>query len=133
MTFLEKYKEQIYAIFRIAAGFLFLWHGTQKLLNYPPLPEGVTMQWHAHYIGGVIEMFGGFFIMIGLFTRWSAFLASGEMAAAFWTVHIFMGILPLQNRGELAMLYCFVFLFIAAKGSGIWSVDNLIRKSGKIP
>jgi putative oxidoreductase len=74
-------------------------------------------------VAGPIELIGGILVMIGLFTSPAAFLSSGLMAAAYWMAHGFQGLLPIQNHGELAALYCFAFLFIAARGAGIWSVD----------
>jgi len=81
-------------------------------------------------IAGPIELIGGVCVMIGLFTRWAAFLCSGLMAFAYWLGHGTKGLLPLLNGGELAALYCFVFLFLAAHGAGIWSVDAARGKSG---
>jgi putative oxidoreductase len=75
------------------------------------------------YAAGPIELIGGTLIMIGLFTHWAAFIASGEMAVAYWLVHGTKALLPIQNNGELAVLYCFIFLFIATRGGGIWSID----------
>jgi len=83
-------------------------------------------------IGGTIEFLGGLMIMLGLWSRWPAFLASGEMAYAYWTVHFPQNWLPILNKGELAVLYCFLFLYISAKGSGIFSVDHF-RLSKKHP
>ncbi len=118
---MKSYSEQTYALLRIITGFLFLWHGSQKLLGFPPMdmtpPEFVV------YIGGGIELVGGALIMIGLFTSPVAFLSSGLMAVAYWMAHGTQDFLPILNGGELAALYCFVFLFLSAKGSGIWSVD----------
>jgi putative oxidoreductase len=109
---------------RIVAGFLFLWHGSQKLFGFPEgMPAGVPA--FITYVAGPIELVGGILIMIGLFTHWAAFLTSGLMAFAYWMAHGTKALLPLQNNGELAALYCFMFLFIAAQGSGIWSVDSL--------
>jgi putative oxidoreductase len=107
---------------RIVAGFLFLWHGSQKLFG---IPIGIPGEVPAFilYVAGPIELIGGILIMIGLFTRWSAFLTSGLMAAAYWIGHGTTALLPIQNQGELAALYCFVFLFISSQGGGIWSVD----------
>ena len=76
------------------------------------------------YVGGSIELVGGVLVMIGLFTRWSAFVCSGMMAAAYWMVHGTNALLPVVNKGELAVVYCFVFLYIASNGPGIWSVDS---------
>lgn len=127
--FLGRYSEYFYALMRIVAGFLFIWHGTQKLLGYPPRPNGgsdglSTMM----AIAGSIELLGGLLIMIGLFTTIAAFLSSGLMAAAYFIGHFsFAAFLPIVNRGELAALYCFVFLYIAARGAGVWSIDSMFR------
>jgi len=129
--FISKYETQIYAIMRIMVGFLFLWHGSQKLFSFPPL--GATIPIHILIVGGSVELFGGLLVMLGLWTRYAAFIASGEMAYAYWTSHGPGALLPLVNHGELAVLYCFVFLFISAKGSGIFSLDNLIGKRNKNP
>lgn len=119
--FMKAFTAQTYALMRIVVGFLFLWHGTQKLFAFPvpppPLPSFII------YIAGPIELVGGLLVCIGLFTRWAAFLCSGLMAVAYWMVHGTQALLPIANRGELAVLYCFVFLFISAQGSGIWSAD----------
>ena len=120
--FMSSYNSQVYALMRLVAGFLFLWHGAQKLFGIPSaMPPGVPA--FIIYGAGPIELFCGFLVMIGLFTRWSAFLASGLMAFAYWMAHGTKALLPIQNSGELAALYCFVFLFISTQGGGIWSVD----------
>ena len=121
-SFMSRYSSQGYALLRIVAGFLFLWHGVQKLFNFPiAMPEGVPA--YIIYVAGPIELICGILIMIGLLTRAAAFLASGQMAVAYWIAHGTKALLPLQNNGELAVLYCFVFLFISTQGGGIWSVD----------
>ena len=121
-AFLSGFSSQAYALMRIVAGFLFLWHGSQKLFGFPPgMPDGVPA--YIIYGAGSIELICGVLILIGLFTRYAAFLASGQMAAAYWIAHGTKALLPIQNNGELAALYCFVFLFIATQGGGIWSVD----------
>lgn len=126
-SFLSAVNSHCYAAMRIVVGFLFLWHGAQKLFDFPvPMPAGVPA--FITYIAGPIELIGGTLVMIGLFTRWSAFLASGLMAFAYWMAHGTKALLPLLNNGELAALYCFVFLFISSQGSGIWSVDALMNK-----
>lgn len=123
MGFMKPYQEHTYALMRIVTGFLFLWHGSQKILGFPPPsfdpPAYIT------WIAGGIELVGGVLVMIGLFTAPAAFLCSGLMAAAYWMAHGTNEVLPLLNGGELAALYCFVFLYIAAKGAGIWSVDGV--------
>ena len=123
-TFLSNYNPQAYALMRIVVGFLFLWHGTQKLFGIPiAMPGGVPP--FITYVAGPIELIGGALIMIGLCTRWAAFLTCGQMAFAYWMGHGTKALLPIQNNGELAALYCFVFLFIATQGGGIWSIDAL--------
>jgi putative oxidoreductase len=122
-AFLSRYGDQAYALLRIVAGFLFLWHGAQKLVGFP-VPPGGEMAFHIQFIAGPIELVGGSLVALGLFTRWSAFLCSGQMAVAYWTFHAPRALFPLENRGELAALYCFVFLLIAARGPGIWSLDR---------
>jgi putative oxidoreductase len=124
--FMSKYESQIYATLRIVAGFLFMWHGSQILFGYPPM--GVHTPMHIVIFGGGVEFIGGVLIMIGLFTHWAAFISAGEMAFAYWTVHGTNALLPVVNMGELAVLYCFLFLFISAKGSGIFSVDHYLGK-----
>ena len=118
---LKSYTDQTYAALRIVAGFLFLWHGSQKLLGFPAgsmeIPAFVV------YVAGPIELVGGLLLVAGFMTRWAAYLCSGLMAAAYWMAHGFTHVLPLENGGELAVIFCFVFLFIAANGPGIWSVD----------
>lgn len=121
--FLRPYEAQTYAAFRIVTGFLFLWHGSQKLLGFPPgMPDGVPA--FITWVAGPIELVGGALVMIGLQTRWAAFLCSGLMAFAYWIAHGTKAVLPILNGGEPAALYCFAFLFIAARGAGIWSVDG---------
>lgn len=123
MGFLAKYQEHSYALLRIVTGLLFLWHGTQKLFGFPaPAREG-TPEWIT-YGAGSIELIAGVLVMIGLFTRPAAFISSGTMAVAYWLAHGMQDVFPLVNRGELAVLYCFVFLFIACRGPGIWSFDR---------
>ncbi|HKK51985.1 MAG TPA: DoxX family protein [Myxococcota bacterium] len=119
--FMAPFAPQTYALLRIVAGFLFLWHGSQKLLGFPP-SAGPPPDWIV-WVAGPIELVGGLLVMIGLFTRWAAFLCSGLMAAAYWMAHGTRALLPIENQGELAALYCFVFLFISAQGAGLWSVD----------
>lgn len=121
-SFMQRFGGETYALLRIMTGLLFLWHGTQKLFGFPgearEAPAFIT------YVAGPIELVGGLLVAIGLLTRWSAFLCSGLMAAAYWMAHGTKHLFPLVNGGELAALYCFVFLFIAAHGAGMWSVDG---------
>ena len=121
--FMKAYAAQTYALLRIVTGFLFLWHGTQKLFNFP-IPVGEGTPAFILYIAGPIELVGGLLVMIGLLTRPAAFLSSGLMAAAYWMAHGTRALFPVANNGDLAILYCFTFLFIASYGPGIWSVDR---------
>jgi putative oxidoreductase len=119
--FMRRFSGETYALMRIVTGFLLLWHGSQKLLGFPQAaPEAPAF---ILYVAGPIEFIGGTLVAIGLFTRWAAFLCSGLMASAYWMAHGTRHILPLLNEGELAALYCFVFLFISAHGAGRWSMD----------
>ena len=123
MGFLARFEAQAYALLRIVTGFLFIWHGTQKLFGFPaPAREG-TPDWIVYGAGG-IELIAGALVMIGLFTRPAAFLASGTMAVGYWLAHGLRDPFPLNNGGELAVMYCFAFLFIATRGAGAWSVDG---------
>ena len=122
MEFMKRLEPQVYALLRIVTGFLFFWHGIQKLFGYPAgMPEGVPA--FITWVAGPLELFGGILVMIGLFTSPVAFVLSGLMACAYWMAHGTHALLPIVNQGELAVIYCFVFLFISARGSGIWSLD----------
>lgn len=130
MSFLSKWEPQLLSVLRIVVGLLFLEHGMSKIFHFPvaampgPLPPMILA-------AGIIELVGGALLVLGLFTRIAAFIASGEMAAAYWLVHVHMGsyIFPVINKGDLAILFCFVFLFIAAAGAGPWSIDAAMKKS----
>ena len=129
--FLGRYATYIYAVLRIVTGFLFLWHGSQKLLGFPPSaspsPDGLSPLMAA---AGGIELIGGILIMIGLFTSLAAFISSVTMAVAYFMSHFSMqAFLPLQNRGELAVVYCFVMLYIASRGAGVWSIESMFKGS----
>jgi putative oxidoreductase len=123
MNFMSAFQDQTYALFRMVCGFLFLWHGTQKIFSFPLDAREGTPAFITYGAGG-IELIAGALIMFGLFTRPAAFLASGTMAAAYWMAHGLNSVLPITNGGELAAMYCFAFLFISAKGAGIWSIDG---------
>lgn len=126
----ERYAPQLYALFRIVAGFLFMLHGAQKILGmFGGMGGGTAPMLSLPWFAGIIELVGGTLVMIGLFTRPAAFVASGEMAVAYFMVHQPQGGWPIQNQGELAALYCFAFLYIAARGAGLWSADGAMRRS----
>lgn len=124
---LGRYYEHTYELLRIFTGAMFMFHGTQKILGWPP-PQGGHRAAIASMIGvsGIIELITGALVMIGLFTTIAAFVASGEMAVAYLMTHAPKSFLPNVNQGEAAVLYCFIFLFIAANGGGLTSVDRLI-------
>lgn len=122
MSWLARYQEATYAALRVAAGFLFACHGAQKLFG---ALGGKAATDPLMVAAGWIELVGGSAIALGLLTPWIAFLASGEMAVAYFKAHAPQGPWPIENRGELAVLYAFLFLYFAAKGSGAWSLDAL--------
>ena len=126
-----RFTQQTFALLRIVSGLMFMLHGTQKIFGWPPM-QGMTGPLPTiAVVAGWIEVVGGFMIFVGLLGGLAAFICSGEMAVAFWMGHVARGggqINPLVNKGEDAVLYCFIFLFIAAYGSGIWSVDSVLRK-----
>ena len=127
MKFLARYADVFYTLFRFVFGFLFFCHGTQKLLGWPggkpTVPTG-SLVWFA----GIIELAGGAMIALGLFAGCAAFIASGTMAVAYFKAHAPGGFLPIVNKGELAVLYCFAFLYISAVGSGRHSLDAAFRR-----
>ncbi|MCZ7625764.1 MAG: hypothetical protein C3F12_04955 [Candidatus Methylomirabilota bacterium] len=126
---LGAYSELLYAVMRLVIGLLFACHGAQKLfgvlgeVSQPSNPLMVT--------AGIIEFVGGLLVALGLRARYLAFIASGQMAVAYFMVHAPLGFWPILNAGEMAVLYCFVFLFIASKGSGVWSIDEFIGKRAR--
>ena len=125
--FIHGFHTHAYALMRIVAGFLFVCHGASKLFGFPRTPPEIPAV--VLYIAGPIELVGGLLVMIGLFAGWAALLCSVLMALAYWMVHGTQALFPIQNGGELAALLCFVFLFIATQGSGIWSVDAIRKKA----
>jgi putative oxidoreductase len=120
---------RLLSIVRIVAAFLFMEHGAQKLFGFlGGSPGGTPRLFTESGIGGVLEFFGGLLLLLGLFTRPVAFILSGMMAVAYFQVHAPRGFWPLENRGELAVLYCFVFLYLSAAGGGPWSLDLVWRR-----
>ena len=112
---------------RLITGLLFACHGGQKILGYPPVAKAMSLD-TLGTVGGYIELICGFLIALGLLTRFAAFIASGMMAVAYFMVHAKGDFFPIINRGELAVVYCFVFLFIVFYGPGRLSIDALLRR-----
>ena len=119
---LGRFAPQIYALLRMISGLLFAVHGAQKLLGVLGGQQVPIMSQFG--LAGVIELVGGLMIAAGVFASLAAFVASGEMAAAYFQVHAPKAVWPVQNGGELAVLFCFVFLYVAARGNGTWSVQG---------
>jgi putative oxidoreductase len=120
LDFMKNYENQTYALMRITTGFMFLCHGVTKFQAI----EESARPWHIQWLAGPIELIGGALVMLGLFTVPAAFLCAGMAAAAYWIGHFPNGMLPIQNRGDAAALYAFAFLFISAKGTGIWGLGK---------
>jgi putative oxidoreductase len=127
--FLSSWSPRILSLLRFIAGFLIIWHGSQKLFGFPPSangggggPTGIVL------VAGILEFFGGILLLMGLFTRATGFILSGLMAVAYFMVHASGGFLPIVNKGELAVIYCFVYFYFFFAGGGSISLDNLIWK-----
>jgi putative oxidoreductase len=121
----ERYLPHVQGLLRIAAAFLFLQHGSAKLFGYPHVPMFDNLKLLSLLgVGGVLELVGGTLLLVGLFTRPVAFLLSGEMAVAYFGFHALDAFWPLHNKGELAALYCFVFLFFSVAGPGKFALDR---------
>ena len=129
MSSLNRFADPVYCIMRLIVGLLFACHGAQKVLGWFPRPgQAATPPDLLMTVGGWIELIGGLLIAIGLFTRVSAFLASGMMAVAYFMAHAKGGFFPIVNRGELAVVYTWLFLLIFFYGPGRWSVDGMMRR-----
>jgi putative oxidoreductase len=123
-----RYGPQALSLLRIVAALIFLLHGSSKILGFPASEMGAPPVGSLFWIGGLLELVGGILLLIGLFSRPAAFVLSGEMAVAYWMVHAPQSTFPMINGGDAAILYCFVFLLIAAAGPGPWSVDSSMRR-----
>lgn len=131
-TFLSRYTDLIYAMFRFMIGTLFAFHGLQKMFGYPG-PEGPVPLMSLVGMAGVIELVAGIMVAVGFFGAWAGFLSSGMMAVAYFVGHASGGFLPIVNKGEPAVMYCFSFLLIAAMGSGRYSIDALLAGRRRAP
>jgi putative oxidoreductase len=131
LPWLSRWQPQLLALLRIVAGSLFLEHATSKFLGFP-MPFAVHPLPPMLLAAGVIELVAGIMITVGLFTRLAAFVASGEMAVGYFMMHFPKSPWPLANMGEGAVLFCFVFLYIAAAGPGAWSIDGARLRTARI-
>src|SRR5262245_54817158 len=133
-AFLSAHAPKILSLLRFISGFLILWHGTQKYFGFPPSgqpgPSGPLPP--LMLVGGFLELVGGILLLLGLFTRPAAFILSGMMAVAYFGWHAPGGFLPLVNRGELAVLYCFVFFYLFFAGGGPLSADALLFRKAPV-
>lgn len=129
---LSKYRDEVQGLMRIVVGFLFFTHGAQKLLGwfggFGGEPGGTAEIFSRFGLAGVLELVGGLMIMVGVLTRPVAFILSGQMAVAYFWMHVPNGLWPWQNRGELAAFYSWVFLFLATAGGGSFSIDAVLSK-----
>ena len=128
----ERWTSLVLSILRVVAALILMQHGSQKLFHYPPSgapgPVAPLVLMSQTGLAGILEFFGGMLLLLGLFTRPVAFILSGEMAVAYFQVHAPRAFLPIVNRGELAAILCFVFLYLAFAGGGSWSVDSVMRR-----
>jgi putative oxidoreductase len=133
MKFLAPYADYVYALLRIVSGALFMFHGLQKIFGILPEPDhGQPAVGTQMWFGGILELVCGLLIALGLRASFAAFIASGMMAVAYiqfhWHFQFDAGFFPIRNKGEPAVIYCFLFLFIACRGSGLWSIDAAQRR-----
>lgn len=128
METLTAWQPRILSVLRMVAAFIFMLHGTQKLLGVPPT-ERVVEAFSLPWIAGVIEIVCGLAILVGFMTRPAAFLASGLMAFAYWLAHAPRDFYPTNNGGDAAILYCFIFLYLVFAGPGPWSVDAMMKSN----
>ncbi len=126
-SFIAAWQPRVLGLLRLAAAFLFMTHGLQKIFGFPTPRASETILFSLSGIAGLMELIGGALLLVGLFTRPVAFLLSGQMAVAYFYAHAPQGFWPLLNRGELAAVYSFVFLYFAVAGPGAWSLDGVLR------
>ena len=125
---LSAWAPRLLSVMRIIVAFTFMAHGTQKLFGFPPSDRPAPALMSLGGIAGILEFVGGLLLLVGLFTRPVAFVLSGLMAVAYFMAHAPRGFWPIVNQGELAVVYCFVFLYLAAAGGGPWSLDAILRR-----
>lgn len=128
VEFLDRYSGEALSLLRIVTALLFLEHGTGKLLGFPMTSMAFPPVWSLYWAAGWLELVGSVMLVLGLFTRTVAFVLAGEMAIAYWYIHAPLSSFPMVNHGEAAVLFCFIFLMIAATGPGPWSVDAAMKR-----
>ena len=126
-TFVDVWSSRAKSVLRMVAAFLFMGHGMQKMLGFPAPAAHSFHLFTLTGVAGVLELFGGILLLLGLFTRPVAFILSGEMAFAYFLAHAPQNFWPLINHGELAVVYCFLFLYFAVAGGGVWSADRWLQ------
>ncbi len=129
MAFDAQRPPRMLAVLRIMTGLLFLEHGAQKLLGFPPSPNPGPALFSLLGLQGILELVGGALIVLGLFTRPVAFILAGDMAVAYFMAHAPKSFFPALNGGDAAILYCFIYLYLAVAGGGAWSLDALWRRN----
>lgn len=127
--FSERWAPYAVGILRIVTALLFIEHGSAKLLGFPVTPMAHPDMWSIFWIAGCFELVGGLLLLLGLWTRWVALLLAGEMAVAYFYVHMPQSPFPLVNNGESAVLFCFIFILLMVIGAGEWSVDKMIARN----
>ena len=132
-NFFIAWQPRVLSILRIVTAFMFMQHGGQKLFGYPAPQRNEFDLFTLSGLAGVLELVGGFLILIGLLTRPVAFILSGQMAVAYFIAHAPQAFWPLLNNGELAALFSFIFLYLFVAGGGAWSVDNLVKRNPQHP
>jgi putative oxidoreductase len=130
-SFMGSWSTRVLSVLRIISAFLYMQHGAQKLFGVFAMHQMHSFPLFSFMgLGGVLEFFGGLLVLLGLFTRPVAFILSGQMAVAYFMVHAPKGFWPIVNGGDLAALWSFVFLYLAAVGGGVWSLDYMLRRKG---
>lgn len=124
----DQWAPRFLSILRIMTALLFLAHGTSKILGFPMSSASFPPAWSLLWVAGMLELVGGALLLIGLLSRPVAFLLAGEMAVAYWMVHAPDNFWPVLNDGEAAILFCFIFLYVAVRGPGPWSVDAVMKR-----
>ena len=124
----ERWRPQFLSILRIVTALLFIVHGTSKILGIPDTSMSFPPPWTLFWIAGMLELVGGLLLLVGFLSRPVAFMLAGEMAIAYWMIHAPESIYPVVNRGEAAVLFCFIFLYIFFAGAGPWSIDCWLQK-----